>query len=93
MHVIVRGIGADNGTFRIMETSGSATVLFTDHVGSTRLRDHLGDDVADEIGVEHDRIIGDALAQPNLNRRYVYSARPRLRDYSHSRSRPRTREE
>ena len=45
-----------------MATSGLATVLFTDLVGSTRLRDHLGDDVADEIGVEHDRIIGDALA-------------------------------
>jgi len=26
------------------------------------MRDRLGDDVADEIGVEHDRIIGDALA-------------------------------
>ena len=45
-----------------MATSGLATVLFTDLVGSTRLRDRLGDDVADEIGGEHDRIIGDALA-------------------------------
>lgn len=45
-----------------MATSGLATVLFTDLVGSTRMRDRLGDDVADEIGVEHDRIIGDALA-------------------------------
>jgi class 3 adenylate cyclase len=84
MYVIVRGIGADNGRFRIMATSGLAMVLFTDLVGSTRLRDHLGDDVADEIGVEHDRIFGDALAQPILNRRYVYSARPRLRGYSYS---------
>ena len=45
-----------------MATSGLATVLFTDVVGSTRLRDRLGDDVADEIGVEHDRIIGNALS-------------------------------
>ena len=42
--------------------SGLATVMFTDLVGSTRMRERLGDDVADEIGVEHDRIIGDALA-------------------------------
>lgn len=45
-----------------MATSGLATVLFTDLVGSTRLRDRLGDDVADDIGAEHDRIIGDALS-------------------------------
>lgn len=45
-----------------MATSGLATVLFTDLVGSTRLRELLGDDVADEIGIEHDRVIGDALA-------------------------------
>jgi class 3 adenylate cyclase len=36
--------------------------MFTDLVGSTRMRDRLGDDVADEIGVEHDRIIADALS-------------------------------
>jgi len=45
-----------------MAGSGLATIMFTDLVGSTRMRDRLGDDVADEIGVEHDRIIGDALA-------------------------------
>jgi len=45
-----------------MVRSGLATVMFTDLVGSTRLREVLGDDVADEIGVEHDRIIGDALS-------------------------------
>ena len=45
-----------------MATSGLATVLFTDIVGSTRLRDQPGDDVAVEIGAEHDRIIGDTLA-------------------------------
>ena len=36
--------------------------MFTDLVGSTRMRDRLGDDVADDIGVEHDRIVNDALA-------------------------------
>jgi class 3 adenylate cyclase len=36
--------------------------MFTDLVGSTRMRERLGDDVADEIGVEHDRIIGDSLS-------------------------------
>ena len=45
-----------------MAGSGLATVMFTDLVGSTRMREQLGDDVADEIGVEHDRIIGDALS-------------------------------
>ena len=45
-----------------MAGSGLATVMFTDLVGSTRMRERLGDDVADEIGVEHDRIIGDALS-------------------------------
>ena len=46
----------------LMPGSGLAIVMFTDLVGSTRLRDRLGDDVADEIGVEHDRIIGEALS-------------------------------
>jgi hypothetical protein len=45
-----------------MAGSGLAIVMFTDLVGSTLMRERLGDDVADEIGVEHDRIIGDALA-------------------------------
>ena len=45
-----------------MARSGLATVMFTDLVGSTRLREILGDDAADEIGVEHDRIIGVALS-------------------------------
>ncbi len=45
-----------------MAGSGLATLMFTDLVGSTRLRDRLGDDVADVIGFEHDRIIGDALS-------------------------------
>lgn len=44
-----------------MATSGLATVLFTDLVGSTRLLELLGDDIADEIGIEHDRIVGEAL--------------------------------
>lgn len=45
-----------------MAGSGLAIVMFTDLVGSTLMRERLGDDVADEIGVEHDQIIGDALA-------------------------------
>jgi class 3 adenylate cyclase/tetratricopeptide (TPR) repeat protein len=45
-----------------MAGSGLATVMFTDLVGSTRMRERLGDDAADEIGVEHDRIIEDALS-------------------------------
>ncbi len=45
----------------LMTASGLAIVMFTDLVGSTRMRDRLGDEVADEIGVEHDTIIGDAL--------------------------------
>ncbi|MDX2342592.1 MAG: AAA family ATPase, partial [Acidimicrobiia bacterium] len=45
-----------------MARSGLATVMFTDLVGSTRLRVDLGDDIADQIGVEHDRIIDDALS-------------------------------
>ena len=45
-----------------MAHSGLATVMFTDLVGSTRLREVLGDDGADEVGVEHDRIIGAALS-------------------------------
>lgn len=47
-----------------MATSGLATVLLTDLVGSTRMRDRLGDDVADEIGGEHDRIISDSGKTP-----------------------------
>jgi class 3 adenylate cyclase/tetratricopeptide (TPR) repeat protein len=47
---------------RTMAGSGLATVMFTDLVGSTRMRERLGDDVADEVGVEHDRIIGDSLS-------------------------------
>ena len=45
-----------------MTRSGLATVMFTDLVGSTRLREVVGDDVADEIGAEHDRIVGTALS-------------------------------
>ncbi len=44
-----------------MVESGVATVMFTDLVGSTRMRDELGDDVADVIGASHDEIISDAV--------------------------------
>ncbi len=40
---------------------GVATILFTDQVGSTRLRELIGDDGADKIGREHDRIVADAV--------------------------------
>ena len=36
--------------------------MFTDLVGSTLLSEVVGDDVADEVGVEADRIIGAALS-------------------------------
>ncbi|MHB8670996.1 MAG: ATP-binding protein [Acidimicrobiales bacterium] len=41
--------------------SGTATVLFTDLVGSTELRSRLGDDRADQVRREHDALLADAL--------------------------------
>src|SRR5213078_2485001 len=43
-----------------MGQAGTATVLFTDLVGSTELRQSLGDDRADEIRRQHDRLLRDA---------------------------------
>jgi DNA-binding SARP family transcriptional activator len=40
----------------------TATILFTDLVGSTRLRTELGDDEADAVRREHDRRLRDMLA-------------------------------
>lgn len=40
----------------------TATVLFTDMVGSTVLRQTLGDDGADELRRQHDRMVRDAVA-------------------------------
>jgi class 3 adenylate cyclase len=40
----------------------TATVLFTDLVGSTALRRAVGDDAADEIRRSHDRVLRDAIA-------------------------------
>jgi class 3 adenylate cyclase len=45
-----------------MVESGVATGMFTDLVGSTRMRDELGDAVADAIGASHDQIITDSVA-------------------------------
>jgi len=45
-----------------MSRSGLATVMFTDLVDSTRQRTELGDDVADGVVGEHDRIITLAAA-------------------------------
>jgi len=43
-----------------MSGSGLATVMFTDLVGSTRQRGVVGDDIADAIVAEHDRIVSEA---------------------------------
>jgi class 3 adenylate cyclase/RecA/RadA recombinase len=40
----------------------TAIVLFTDLVGSTELRSRLGEDAADDIRHEHDRVIAGAIA-------------------------------
>ena len=40
----------------------TATVLFTDIVGSTRLRSELGDEEADSVRREHDRRVRDVIA-------------------------------
>jgi class 3 adenylate cyclase/tetratricopeptide (TPR) repeat protein len=40
----------------------TATVLFTDLVGSTALRQAIGDDAADELRRSHDRVLRDAVA-------------------------------
>ena len=42
-------------------TSGMATVLFTDLVGSTELRTRLGDSAADELRRAHDILLTDAV--------------------------------
>lgn len=39
----------------------TATILFTDLVGSTALRAELGEDAADELRRSHDRLLGDAI--------------------------------
>src|SRR5688572_9763957 len=41
--------------------SGTWTVLFTDLVGSTELRSSIGDDAADELRSEHDRLLAEAV--------------------------------
>jgi class 3 adenylate cyclase len=40
----------------------TATVLFTDLVGSTALRSRIGEEAADALRVTHDRLVGDAIA-------------------------------
>src|SRR4051794_3703749 len=42
--------------------SATAIVLFTDVVGSTELRTHLGDDRADDVRRDHDELLRDAMA-------------------------------
>ena len=44
-----------------MSESVTATFMFTDLVGSTRMRDRLGDDVADRLSAGHDATVRDAL--------------------------------
>src|SRR5690242_18555898 len=45
-----------------MSESSTVTVLFTDLVGSTRLHDRLGDDVADVVRRSHFQLLSDAVA-------------------------------
>ncbi|MFN0092669.1 MAG: ATP-binding protein [Acidimicrobiales bacterium] len=42
--------------------SATATILFTDLVGSTELRSRLGEEAADELRRVHDRLLGEAVA-------------------------------
>ena len=44
-----------------MPASGTATVLFTDLVGSTELRSRLGDVAADALRRAHDALLTDAV--------------------------------
>lgn len=46
-----------------MSATDTATVLFTDLVGSTELRARLGEDTADELRRLHDGLLGDAVAR------------------------------
>jgi class 3 adenylate cyclase len=43
--------------------SGTATIVFTDLVGSTQLRGRLGDRVADELRRAHDQMLGAAIVE------------------------------
>ncbi|MBI2705251.1 MAG: AAA family ATPase [Actinobacteria bacterium] len=45
------------------ELAGTAIVLFTDLVGSTELRVRLGEEAADELRGEHDRILGGVVEE------------------------------
>jgi class 3 adenylate cyclase/tetratricopeptide (TPR) repeat protein len=42
--------------------AGTATILFTDFVGSTELRSRLGDGVADQLRRSHDQVLAAAVA-------------------------------
>jgi class 3 adenylate cyclase/tetratricopeptide (TPR) repeat protein len=44
-------------------TSGTATILFTDLVGSTELRSRLGDAVADQLRRTHDQLLTTAVTE------------------------------
>jgi class 3 adenylate cyclase/tetratricopeptide (TPR) repeat protein len=48
-----------------VRTTGTATVLFTDLVGSTELRSRVGADLADELRRTHDGLLGAAVADHN----------------------------
>ena len=45
----------------MVSTTGTATIVFTDLVGSTVLRSHLGEHAADELRREHDGLLSDAV--------------------------------
>ena len=42
--------------------TGTATILFTDLVGSTAQRAHLGDEAAETLRHAHDRLLAEAVA-------------------------------
>lgn len=41
---------------------GTATVMFTDLVGSTEIRSRIGEDAAETLRAVHDEVLGDATA-------------------------------
>ncbi|MDP2950146.1 MAG: adenylate/guanylate cyclase domain-containing protein, partial [Chloroflexota bacterium] len=62
------GVAASSGDARRIipfraSPEGIVTILFTDVVGSTRLRERLGDDAAQELFHEHNRILRDQIGK------------------------------
>ena len=51
----------DGGGMAADARVGTATVLFTDLVGSTALRTRLGEEAAEALRAEHDRLVASAI--------------------------------